>query len=86
MKLIQILLPTHDNDGRRIAPRQFKATARALTDRFGGLTAHTRAPVEGTWKPLRVAQYDDLVIYEVMAPRLNRTWWRRFRAQLEREY
>jgi hypothetical protein len=87
MKLIQILLPTRDNKGRRIGGRRLEATARELTERFGGLTAHTRAPVEGLWKPARRrAQHDDLVIFEVMAPRLDRRWWRTFRSRLERDY
>jgi len=87
VKLIQILLPTRDNAGRRFAGRRFQATARELTERFGGLTAHTRAPVEGLWKPARRrTQHDDLVIFEVIAPRLDRRWWRTFRERLERDY
>ncbi len=87
MKLIQILLPTRDNDGRRIGTRRLEATARELTEQFGGLTAHTRAPVDGLWKPARRrAQHDELVIFEVMAPRLERRWWRPFLSRLEREY
>ena len=87
MKLIQILLPTTDNRGRRIGPRTFQTTARELTERFGGLTAHTRAPVEGLWKPAqRRTQHDELVIFEVIAPRLDRRWWRRYVTQLEKQY
>ena len=87
MKLIQILLPTRDNRGRRISARLLQSTAKELTDRFGGLTAHTRAPVEGLWKPARRrTRHDDLVILEVIAPRLDRRWWRAYRAQLEKQY
>lgn len=88
MKLIQILLPIVDNAGRRIPARRLQHTARELTERFGGLTAHTRAPVEGLWKPRRRgrAQRDELVILEVIAPRLDRRWWRQFRTRLETEY
>ncbi len=84
MKLVQILLPTTFNNGRRIPGRLFEATAAELTAKFGGLTAHTRAPVEGLWKPTRgrAAQRDDLVIFEVIAARLDRRWWRRYVRQL----
>ena len=87
MKLVQILLPTADNDGKAIASRRFEATARELTERFGGLTAHTRAPVEVLWKPRRQrTQHDELVIFEVIATRLDRRWWRAFVARLEKDY
>jgi hypothetical protein len=88
MKLVQILLPTRYNNGRRIPGRLFEATTSELAAKFGGLTAHTRAPVEGLWKPARsrAAQHDDLVIFEVIAARLDRRWWRRFVHQLAVTY
>jgi hypothetical protein len=86
VKSIHILLPLFDNGGRRIAGRLFELTSRELADRFGGLTAHTRAPVEGLWKRGRGTQRDDLVIFEVNAPRFERRWWREYRARLERRF
>jgi hypothetical protein len=86
MRLIQILLPLYDNAGKALPRHLFEQTARELTQRFGGVTAHTRAPVKGLWKKGRGAQRDDLVIYEVIAPRLQRSWWRSYRRQLERQF
>jgi hypothetical protein len=50
MYLIQVLLPLKDNDGRPYEPEMFRGVADELTERFGGLTAHTQAPAEGLWK------------------------------------
>ena len=45
MYLIHILLPLNDNEGRPHGRELLRAVE--LTERFGGLTAHTRAPAEG---------------------------------------
>jgi hypothetical protein len=87
MHLIQVLLPLYDNDGRPIAAELYRGVAAELTGRFGGLTAYTRAPAQGLWtdggaEPTR----DDIVIYEVMADRLDRAWWRDYRARLEVDF
>jgi hypothetical protein len=87
MRRIEIFLPLYDNVGRRIPKRIFDQTAHELTEKFGGLTAYTRAPATGLWKKTnRHTARDDLVIYEVMCRTLNRTWWRRSRRQLERRF
>lgn len=86
MYSIEILLPIFDNGGRRIAKRHFRDTATELTQRFGGLTAHTRAPVEGLWSKGARAKRDVMVIYEVNSPRLDRRWWRGYRRTLERRF
>ncbi len=86
MQLLHILLPLYDNGGKAQPRRLFDTTARELTERFGGLTAQTRAPVEGLWKKGPKAQRDDLVIYEIIAARLDRRWWRRYRTTLETRF
>jgi hypothetical protein len=56
MHLVQILLPLFDNDGVSL-PRQLFARVRdELTEKFGGLTAFTRSPAEGVWRPERRAR------------------------------
>ena len=87
MHLIQILLPLYDNERRRFPRATYDAVRAELTERFGGLTAYTRAPAEGVWaeegeRPNR----DDIVIFEVMADRADRPWWREYRHALEREF
>jgi hypothetical protein len=83
--LISLLLPLYDNDARPLPRALFQQVGSELTSRFGGLTAHTRAPAEGLWhsgedaRPTR----DEIVIYEVVAEEVDRDWWREYRRQLE---
>ena len=82
--LVQILLPLRDNaDGP--FPRDHYGRVRSdLTERFGGLTAHTRAPAQGLWEKGSTVERDDIVIFEVMADALDRAWWAGYRRHLER--
>jgi len=87
MHLIQILLPVRDNEGESYPPELFGAVREALTERFGGLTAFTRAPAEGLWKrDGDGTSRDDIVVLEVMAETLDRAWWRACRRQLEERF
>jgi hypothetical protein len=45
LTLIPILLPLKDNQGCLHGRELFRAIAGELTERFGGITARTRAPV-----------------------------------------
>jgi hypothetical protein len=82
--LVQILLPLYDNDGGRFGEEPFARTRGELLDAFGGVTAYQRAPARGLWKTEEgdVAR-DDVAVFEVMAPDLDRTWWARYRRELE---
>ncbi|MGK9067372.1 hypothetical protein [Stutzerimonas chloritidismutans] len=87
MYLIQLLLPLYDNTGEALPKALFGDVRDELVQRFGGLTAHARAPVDGLWcedndHPVR----DDLILYEVMADDLDRIWWQRYRASLEARF
>jgi hypothetical protein len=87
MHLIQLLLPLYDNQQQRF-PKEFHDQVRdELTEQFGGLTAHMRAPATGLWKedPSTIVQ-DDIVIYEVMTENLDREWWQRYREKLEARF
>jgi hypothetical protein len=85
--LIHILLPISANDGRRLEDAVFASTRGELTDRFGGLTAHLRAPARGLWKTEHGdVSRDDIVIFEVMADSLDRDWWQEYRAVLEARF
>lgn len=85
MHLVQIFLPLNDNSGIRISREAFAQIRDELMDRFGGLTAYSRAPADGLWKPSEneTEERDDIVIYEVMVHALDRAWWNRFRQKLE---
>ena len=87
MHLVQLLLPIYDNEGRAFPSTHYAAVRAELAERFGGLTAYTRAPAEGEWRegsgpPAR----DDVVVYEVMVDGLDRAWWETFRGGLERRF
>jgi hypothetical protein len=88
MHLVQILLPLFDNAGQPFLPEAYRGVSEELTRRFGGLTAFTRAPAEGTWKPEggTDASHDEIVVFEVMAESLDRGWWRDYRAGLEQRF
>ena len=83
--LVEIFLPLLDSKGKRFPEALYQAVRADLVEQFGGLTAHLRAPALGLWKPRGRAQAerDVLVIYEVMTPRLKRSWWATYRRQLE---
>jgi hypothetical protein len=86
MKLVQIFLPLRDNRGKRFGRALFGQVRRELVGRYGGLTAYSRAPARGLWRSPRGTQSDDIVIFEVMAPRLNVGWWRTYRRRLEQRF
>jgi hypothetical protein len=83
MHLIQILLPLYDNAGTAFSEELFGTVRGELTERFGGLTAFTRAPAQGLWKDAGRTKRDDIVVFEVMARELDADWWRGYRQHLE---
>ncbi len=86
MHLVQILLPLKDNQAHALPRRRFDEVKSELTRRFKGLTAYTRSPAEGLWKPRRSTRRDEIVVYEVMTEKLNLRWWRDFKHRLERRF
>jgi len=83
MHIVQILVPVADNRGRPFSSELLRAIQNELTERFGGLTAYTRAPAQGVWLAADKPARDDIVVVEVMVEELNRTWWGDFRRRLE---
>lgn len=87
MHLVQILLPLYDNEGQAIPQLYFRRVSAELADRFGGLTAFTRAPAEGQWKDDSAGTtHDEIVIFEVMLKDLDRAWWGEYRGELEKRF
>jgi hypothetical protein len=82
--LVQILLPVYDNAGRHFPANHYNRVRSELTQRFGGLTAYTRAPAEGLWETASEVKRDDIVVLEVMTEELDRGWWRDYRRELEK--
>jgi hypothetical protein len=86
MHLVQIMLPLYDNDGEPIAAQLFREVKEQLVERFGGVTAFTRAPAQGLWDDGERVQRDDVLLYEVMVDALDRGWWTAWRQQLEAKF
>lgn len=87
MYLIQLLLPLYDNNDQTFPRQLFSEVGEALVARFGGLTAFTRAPATGLWQDDGVhTERDQVVVYEVMAETLDRSWWADYRATLEARF
>jgi hypothetical protein len=88
MHLVQILLPLRGADGEAVPGAEFERVAKELTERFGGMTAYTRAPASGLWQPSRTGrtERDDIVVYEVMADDLDAGWWAGYRGVLEKRF
>ncbi|OCX24822.1 hypothetical protein [Pseudomonas graminis] len=85
MYLVEIFLPQRDNEGQELCPDLFSYVREELLERFGGMTAFTRVPVEELWNtPQAGRSHDALVIYEVMVQQLDRPWWESYIADLER--
>jgi hypothetical protein len=84
--LIHVLLPLNDNNGKPLPRELYRVVATELTERFGGLTAHTRAPAEGLWKDEGGTNRDEIVIYEVIAEVLDESWWQEYRESLEKRF
>jgi hypothetical protein len=85
--VIEIFLPLQRNDGSPQPSAVFSEVRAELVERFGGLTAFTRAPAEGLWEAdAGAVERDQIVIFEVVADALERDWWRDYRLLLERRF
>ncbi len=87
MHLVQLLLPIRDRRGEAFPRRQYDDLAERLTETFGGVTAYTRSPASGLWEAESgTTVRDDVVVYEVMADRLDAAWWKELRVALEKAF
>jgi hypothetical protein len=85
--LVQVLLPLCDNAKQPLPLDLFEGVANELTQRFGGLTAYSRAPAEGLWRRRQEeTSRDEIVVYEVMVEELDTEWWRAYRERLETRF
>jgi hypothetical protein len=76
-----------DNNGNAYPRRFYDALVHRLTEKFGGVTAYTRAPATGVWEADSGEKVrDQVVVYEVMADELDREWWAGLRKQLEVQF
>jgi hypothetical protein len=85
--VVEIFLPLKTKEGRP-QPRELFAQVRdELVGRFGGLTAFTRSPAEGLWEPRPgEREKDEVVIFEVLADRIDRDRWHDYRLRLQERF
>ena len=74
MFLVELFMRLSDIDGERFSHSIFDEIERILTDRFGALTSYPRAPASGIWTHASGSAHDELVVYEVMAEKLDKRW------------
>ena len=86
MHLVQLLLPLYNNSGIQFEQKLYTEVRNELVDRFGGITAYTRAAVHGLWQESEQIVRDDLIIYEIMVEKLEEEWWRGYREILESRF
>ena len=85
--VVEIFLPLKDREGRAQPPEAFTQTRDELVGRFGGLTAFTRSPAEGLWEPRPgEREKDEVVIFEVLADRIDRDRWAEYRRRLQERF
>lgn len=86
MKLIQIFLPIADNQGKRFSKDLFDQIKNQLAKKYKGVTAYAQSPAEDLWEQDDTLQSDQIIIYEVMAPDLDKHWWVSFKTNLEKVF
>lgn len=87
MFLIEIFLPTYDNQGARFPKEAFNDVRTELADQYGGVTAFLRSPAIGLWADDSGKLHrDELAIFEVITDDVDRAWWRNYRQQLEKRF
>ena len=70
MHLVELLLPLHDNSGQPFRAEKYAEVRQHLTERFGGLTAFTRSPAQGTTTESGRPVHDEIIVFEVV----TKTW------------
>jgi hypothetical protein len=83
--LVQILLPKETGQGEPIGRDWFDGFLKELTDKFGGATSFLRAPGQGLWQSGGGTEKDSIAVVEVMAERLDPSYWQSLRERLECE-
>ena len=80
MYLIQIQLPVPSGAGDT---RAFSTTREELAQKFGGVTAYSRSPAQGTWiSPQGDEERDSMLMVEVFSDSFDRAWWHTYQTQL----
>ncbi len=84
--MIQLLLPLYDEMGRPFPKRFFTAIDKTLIKEFGDVTAYVRSPAVGSWKEEGVVVKDNMIVYEVMVSKIDRSFWDKYKKQLQDQF
>ncbi|KAA5532310.1 inorganic diphosphatase [Taibaiella lutea] len=83
-KLIQILLPLNNDKGDAFPEQYYKKIKKTLVRKFGGVTTYTQTPATGLWKKEKGKVINDkMIVYEVMASKLDRSFWEQYKKKLQ---
>lgn len=83
MFLVGLYVPRFDNERRLFPEAVFAQISAHLTERFGGVTAFSRSPAEGSWTDdSGVTARDDIIVFEVLCDDLDRAWWHHYKEEL----
>jgi len=86
-KLVQILLPLYDNEGKMFSRKDYEQVRTELMKKFTGLTAYVRSPATGLWKTKRNTTIrDQMILYEVVVRKFDRNWWNNYRKKLIKRF
>jgi hypothetical protein len=86
MYLIQVLLPVTTAEGP-VGEALLIRTRDELVAAYGGVTAYLHTPAQGVWTgPSGGRDYDQMVLVEVLTPRLERPWWRSYAVTLAQRF
>lgn len=83
MYLIQVFLPVYTNTGEPFNSQIYSAVKEELTQVFSGITMYNRAPASGIWKDNNKIIYDEIIIFEVLAPYINSAYWHSYKLTLQ---
>ena len=87
MYLVQILLPLYEKRGKRVGRPLFRATAKSASEGiWRRYRLHPRAGGRLWRRRGSGFDGDDIVVYEVMADKADRAFWRTRRCDLQKAF
>jgi hypothetical protein len=84
--LVQLFLPVGHGGDATATVDALSAVRGELVEKFGGVTAHLRAPADGLWLDDGSIERDDVVIVELVVVTFDRAWWTSYKTTLEARF
>jgi hypothetical protein len=83
MHLVQLFVPVGSEEAAQ-SEQIITDVQRELTARYGGATAYVNSPANGLWSKGGQAEQDRVVVIEVMVDAVDKSWWQKYREQLQK--